>query len=866
MQKRQPFAFTTIETAREQNVRILDQLRDGVKQAIITLGSAFLAYPTNHTLRDKLRHGRLLPQDYYRQVLRLVYRLIILFVIEDRGILQYFRADEQARKRYGDYYSIANLRGLSAQRIDMPHADLYRGLVLVMAHLNGDTGNSTQALSALDGFLFSPQAIPDLEGCDLTDRDLLDAVYSLAFTYDERTGIYHAVDYKTLGFVELGGVYESLLEMHSRLDIEAATFALKIDRENERKTSGSYYTPMSLINCLLDSALEPALEEACRQYNVEEALLGLKICDPACGCGHFLIAAAHRIARKLAAVRTGNEEPGPQTRRAALRDVVERCIYGVDINPMAVELCKVNLWMEAIEPGEPFSFPDAHILCGNSLLGATPSLLIQEELRRDRLIVSGETPPEMDDGHDQAVPAGLSLQRFDGKLLADAWCTAFVWKKTRGLACPTTAELLRAIEEGPDSLVARTREEIKRLAEQYQFFHWHLAFPDVFHLSAPGTLPQNEQAGWSGGFDVVLGNPPYLFGEKHDRRTNAMIKALFRLARGQFDASWLFIEQGLKLTGERGRLALVVPDALLTRDEAQKTRQLMLQQGLECVCYCGTAFKASVSTVIFVVAKGRETGEVLSKVLDGTIANTRYRCNKQRFFLDPKHRFLTHISDEEAAIFSRIESVCKPLGDYVKISRGEELGKKGVYADGPVPILVGDDISRYFLRRPSRFLQKIKKDALRYDAPKIVVAKTGSKCIAGLDHAGYVTMQSVYNLHIIVPDMTYESLLALLNSRFVDCFIFKTFTSYKRLFPQLNQSTIEAIPIPAFVGGVREEIDILVRSIQSLKIEMSGMNGGRGGQSVGKEVEHLSEKMDKMVYEAYGISAREIAIIESNVP
>src|SRR5690606_12377314 len=105
------------------------------------------------------------------------------------------------------------------------------------------------------------------------------------------------------------------------------------------------------------------------------AILNLKVCDPACGSGHFLVAAARRIARRLASVRSGDEEPSPQDVTQALRDVVGRCLYGVDVNPMAVELCKVALWMEALEPGKPLSFLDAHIQCGNSLLGATPALL-----------------------------------------------------------------------------------------------------------------------------------------------------------------------------------------------------------------------------------------------------------------------------------------------------------------------------------------------------------------------------------------------------------------------------------------------------------------------------------------------------------
>ncbi len=99
------------------------------------------------------------------------------------------------------------------------------------------------------------------------------------------------------------------------------------------------------------------------------------MCDPACGSGHFLIAAAHRIAKKLAAVRTGDEEPSPEEIRKAIRDVIGHCVYGVDINPDAVELCKVALWMEALVPGKPLSFLDHHIQCGNSLLGATPALL-----------------------------------------------------------------------------------------------------------------------------------------------------------------------------------------------------------------------------------------------------------------------------------------------------------------------------------------------------------------------------------------------------------------------------------------------------------------------------------------------------------
>src|SRR6266536_929649 len=364
-------------TALEQGTRALDQLRNGVERAITALGGGFLAHPANSLLREKLRSGALGQQDYYRQVLRLVYRLIVLFVAEDREILFHPDSSEIVRERYSRYYSTARLRRLAEQRVGTRHADLFAGLRLVMEALGGaldkDDGCPELGLPALNSFLFSRDAVVDIIDCEIANRDLLDAIRSLALTNDRYSR--RVVDYKNLGAEELGSVYESLLELHPVLHIEAAKFELATASGHERKTTGSYYTPTSLINCLLDSALDPVLDEAEQQPDPETAILNLKVCDPACGSGHFLIASAHRIARRLASIRTGVEEPAPSERRKALRDVVGRCIYGVDINPMSVELCKVSLWMEAIEPGKPLSFLEQHIQCGNSLLGATPALL-----------------------------------------------------------------------------------------------------------------------------------------------------------------------------------------------------------------------------------------------------------------------------------------------------------------------------------------------------------------------------------------------------------------------------------------------------------------------------------------------------------
>jgi type I restriction-modification system DNA methylase subunit len=299
--------------------------------------------------------------------------MIFLFVAEDRDLLLTAKPGTRERERYQRHYSMDRLRSLAERRRGSPHGDLWRGLSLAFSKLSSDGGCPELGLPALGSFLWSDKATPDVDRSELANADLLQTIRSLAFTVEG--GVRRVTDYKNLGPEELGSVYESLLELHPEVNADAPSFKLTTAAGHERKTTGSYYTPTSLVECLLDSALDPVLDEAAKQLDPQKAILNLKICDPACGSGHFLIAAAHRIANCLAGIRTGDEEPSPEAIRTALRDVIGRCLYGVDVNPMAVELCKVNLWLEALEPGKPLSFLEHHIQCGNSLLGATPALL-----------------------------------------------------------------------------------------------------------------------------------------------------------------------------------------------------------------------------------------------------------------------------------------------------------------------------------------------------------------------------------------------------------------------------------------------------------------------------------------------------------
>ena len=558
--------------AREDGTRVLNNLRTGVANAIEALGRGFLAHPRNDELRRKLQEsGSLSKDDFYRQLLRIVYRLLFLFVAEDRELLHPSDVDEKARDLYRKYYSTSRLRDMSLKLRGSKHGDLWHSLSLVFAALGKNDGCPQLGLVGLGSFLWNEKSVADLAGphevigdaiaVQIANDDLLTAIRALAYVEQDR--VLRSVDYRNLGSEELGSVYESLLELNPDMQVEARHFELRTAAGNERKTSGSYYTPDSLVQCLLDSALDPVVEtrlKGKKSEAAEDAILSMTICDPACGSGHFLIAAAHRLARHLARVRTGDSEPSPEDHQHALRDVIGRCIYGVDINPMAVELCKVSLWIEAIEPGKPLSFLEHHIQCGNSLLGTTPRLLaegipddtfkpiqgdikaIVSELkkrnkaeRRERkqgqrylfgaqenLDVLRERLRELAAVDDESV--AVIAQKEDqykelihgqdyrnAKLAADTWCAAFVWNKDDSeikKLCPTDRDL-RDIEENSASASEDFTAEVTHIAEKYQFFHWHVAFGNVFTAPKEKTAADNPEMGWNGGFDVMVGNPPW---------------------------------------------------------------------------------------------------------------------------------------------------------------------------------------------------------------------------------------------------------------------------------------------------------------------------------------------------------------------
>jgi hypothetical protein len=534
------------DAGQKEGVAARDKLATGVEAALLSLGNGFLSHSDNTPLREQLQTGALPLQEFFSQLLRLVYRLIFLLAAEDRNLLHPPDTPASPRKLYAEGYSVGTLRDRAVRRSAWDqHDDCWEGLLVTFTALA--RGEKRLGLPALGG-LFAPEAMPNLESSRLANRSLMEAIFRLAWLR-EPSGLM-PVNWRDMETEELGSVYESLLELTPGLINEGRGFAFAEEDEakgHARKTSGSYYTPDSLVQTLLDSALDPVLDRVQAEADDPVArLLSVTVLDPACGSGHFLLAAARRIATRVARNRTGGVA-GPADYRHALRDVARACIFGVDRNPMAVELCKVALWIEALEPGKPLSFLDSHIRCGDSLIGVFDINVLADGIPNDAFkALPGDEKDAASHYRDknireieehEKVASGLQLtsgqtelsQAFAGlqgrpedslqdveakrrlfesliaprgpiwklKTACDLWTAAWFAPKNevppRGRELVPTSgqvwEYLRGITlYGP--LIA----EADRCAHTHRFFHWPVEFPDIIA---------------KGGFDVVIGNPPW---------------------------------------------------------------------------------------------------------------------------------------------------------------------------------------------------------------------------------------------------------------------------------------------------------------------------------------------------------------------
>ncbi|SHF01107.1 N-6 DNA Methylase [Ruegeria intermedia] len=523
-----------------------DRLAVQVEDALRTLGSGFLA--ENPELRARIQSGELKLTDFFNELLKLVYRLIFLMVAEDRSLLHPDSASAPAREVFERGYSLRMLRQFALRRSAWDrHHDRFEGMKIIFSALS--EGEKRLGLPALGG-LFAKGQMPDLRAARLPNRAFLEAIFKLGWLRQDGTLV--PVNWRAMETEELGSVYESLLELQPQVETDGRTLTFATDvaeqKGNQRKTTGSYYTPDSLVQALLDTALDPVLDRTeAEAEDPADALLNLTVIDPACGSGHFLLAAARRIATRVARHRAEGT-PSAADFRHALRDVARRCIHGVDRNPMAVELTKVALWIETVDPGLPLGFFDAQIRCGDALLGVFDMKVLEDGipddaykpltgddkdvakfyLKANRDAKSGQGSLDFTGGPSTLPTAPMAAEFADlrdlpEETVADIEAKKSAWKSLRqkqafqrarmGCNLYTAAFLLPKTGEvprGDGERTVPTSEDVwlavgqgkgrrkvmenARAASRARALHWPLEFPDVMAR---------------GGFDVVLGNPPW---------------------------------------------------------------------------------------------------------------------------------------------------------------------------------------------------------------------------------------------------------------------------------------------------------------------------------------------------------------------
>lgn len=686
--------------ALEQGDRIRDGLRGAVEQAILALGNGLLRHPRNQELRDAIKSGEFSTRAFYQQLLYLIYRFLFLMVAEERRLLVNHEdtkaqssesTSDPLRLRafvvnpidyYRAHYSLSRLRALADEPLTAPERfdDLWLGLQTLFATLRDETMAADLGLPPLNGPLFEENRL-DLSL--INNRDLLYAVRAFSSFTPPGESVRRRVNYSALDVEELGSVYEALLDYQPQIEPDSL-FGLRFvfAAGTDRRSTGSYYTDRKLVNELVEAALVPVIRERLaaveanhkgakaqsrkdplwlRAFVVqqEEALLSIRCLDPACGSGHFLLAAARRIGRELARVRADGDEPSADAVRAATREAIAHCVYGVDRNELAVDLCKVALWIEGQSAGKPLSFLDHRVRHGDSLVGvlrneqlrdgipdaaydAAPgddkptARALKKRNKQERegqqalpLLRLGDEPAAPGEAALLALPddtpeqvrrkrAAFQRMRAEGtawwrrQVAAHLATAAFFAPLKPGNPVPTSA-MLEDVDLAPANVVGVAVS----IAQERAFFHWEQEFPEVF---APQRHRGTEDAA-AGGFDVVLGNPPFVgglkisgnFGDKY----RAYLMAEFEEFVDRADLCALFFRRSYTLLRSKGIMGLVATNSIGQGDTRTSGLAQVIREGGD-INYARRFVKWSGDANVEVNLVGIHKGSwVETKILDG---------------------------------------------------------------------------------------------------------------------------------------------------------------------------------------------------------------------------------------------------------
>jgi type I restriction-modification system DNA methylase subunit len=719
------------------------------------------------------------------------------------------------------------------------------------------------------------------------------------------------IDYSFLGVRQLGSIYEGLLEYRVVIDnAEKGEVHLENDK-GDRKSTGSYYTPDYIVKYIVSHTLKPILEKRSQRFaelmaeisqlhqqlqdkrlgvqsrngiqkdlqrlgrEAQKTLLDIKVCDPSMGSGHFLVEAVDYLTDELILILNQYLEHNPilemlnQTRQSILenlakqgirinpdrlgqiqllqRVVMKRCIYGVDLNSMAVELAKVSLWLHSFTVGAPLSFLDHHLRCGNSLIGTTVKeaeagmakdstgqfnllagpfvgLLRAAEIMRGVSILSDATFAELEQSEKLFRQFDQAAKPY--KRLLDIYVSKFFGlKRAEHFLSVFGTKAISADPAKMNKADAAVYKNAQKLSDEKHFFHWDLEFPEVFI--------DLENACWheNAGFDLVIGNPPY-----------GLIEPLKWSSNSYNDAFVYFWNFGLKSACNKGYTSFIIPAAMLTGINYTNLRQNILNSASikEVVTLPYDVFSEAYIDTCIIVTQVNSTEDsyfVYTKKMGKKdelhlLENINYQeISIQEWREDPNFKFI--LSKE----LLRIQKIKKDprfinLGALARIERGVQLYDTKKHTKEQIknnflrvskliesqdlyyPELLGEELSRYRLESQKRSYIRYcndlasKREEILFTSPRIVLRRLLSRrgeLMACYCEETLVTTDNILNILILNVNLDPKFITALLNSKLISWLYTSSSTiSVKDDFPQVTYEELKSLPIPVIDFSISE--------------------------------------------------------------
>jgi len=567
----------------EFSLQIHDELTVNVFEAYKSLSEGIIIDENNEL---KLTDENL--EKIRSPIFILLYRLIFVLYAESRNI---FNTDNPTYYKKFSLEWIKKNWVLDSKSVTKLEEYEVQNKIKSLFHLievgSDASENTTKEFSMISyyGRLFDRDIHKELEKWKIPNKQILNAISFITRTKDNK-GNYFFLDYSALKTRHLGSIYEHLLEFH--LTIKNNKIA-NLPNPEERKTSASYYTPDKIVEYIVHESFEPIIKKIMedeKDKNLQyEKILSLKILDPAMGSGHFLIVVVNYVAKILCEIKFG--EITEQNLIEIKREVVKRCIYGVDLNPLAVDLASVALWLETISHDRPLSFLQSRLKNGDSLIGSK----IEEIFDRQTTLMEAEKGKahfkrsvkdflifdELDDDTDSAVK--LKIQKYrkmrsqgtiyqDLKFLLDCKIG-----EDFDLKIPPIGDFRAKIGENSlDFYASDEWPKIKELSKKHKFFHWELEFPGIFY-DEKGNKKKN------GGFDIIIGNPPYLSLQEinNQKYKSTLQKKYSEIFSGQADILYFFFGLINKILKNGGNFGFITSRYFLEATHGEKLRHFLNQ-------------------------------------------------------------------------------------------------------------------------------------------------------------------------------------------------------------------------------------------------------------------------------------------------